>query len=82
MSGDDEAESPQMSPYMVQVEGGKRYFWCSCGRSKNQPFCDGSHEGTSFQPVEFTPESDSTVSFCGCKKTDDEPYCDGSHLLY
>ena len=79
---DDEPESPQMSPYMVEVEEGKRYFWCSCGKSKNQPFCDGSHEGTSFKPVPFVAEATGTMTLCGCKKTDDEPFCDGSHLLY
>ncbi len=79
---DEEPESPQMSPYMVEVEEGKRYFWCSCGKSQKQPFCDGSHEGTSFQPVPYVAETSGTVSFCGCKKTDDHPYCDGSHLLY
>lgn len=79
---DEEPESPQMSPYMVEVEEGKRYFWCSCGKSKNQPFCDGSHAGTSFEPVAFVAETTGTVTLCGCKKTDDGPYCDGSHLLY
>ena len=82
MSDEEEPLSPQMTPYMVEVEAGKRYFWCSCGRSKNQPFCDGSHEGTSFEPVAFVAETTGTMSLCGCKKTDDEPYCDGSHLLY
>ena len=79
---DEEPQSPQMSPYMVEVEEGKRYFWCSCGKSEKQPFCDGSHEGTSFQPVPYKAEAKGTISFCGCKKTDDQPYCDGSHLLY
>lgn len=79
---DEEPESPQMSPYMVEVEEGKRYFWCSCGKSQNQPFCDGSHAGTSFTPVAFKAEKSGTVTFCGCKKTDDQPFCDGSHLLF
>lgn len=79
---DEEPESPQMSPYMVDVEEGKRYFWCSCGKSQKQPFCDGSHKGTSFTPVAFVADMTGTMSLCGCKLTDDEPHCDGSHLLY
>ncbi len=79
---DEEPESPQMSPYMVEVKEGKQYFWCSCGKSKNQPFCDGSHAGTSFEPVPFVAEKTGTMSLCGCKKTDDGPHCDGAHLLY
>ena len=46
----------QKSSYQVELEEGKTYYWCSCGRSKNQPFCDGSHEGTEFKPVAFTAE--------------------------
>ncbi|ATE59730.1 CDGSH iron-sulfur domain-containing protein [Thauera sinica] len=66
-------------PYVVEAEAGKQYFWCACGRSRNQPFCDGSHEGSGFGPVEFTPETDGTVFLCGCKHTAGVPYCDGSH---
>lgn len=79
---DEEPESPQMSPYMAEVVEGKRYFWCSCGKSKNQPFCDGAHKGTDFKPIPFVAETTGTVTLCGCKKTDDGPWCDGSHLLY
>lgn len=71
--------SPQNAPYAVDVEAGKTYFWCSCGRSKSQPFCDGSHSGTTFQPVAFKAEKTETVYFCGCKKTANQPLCDGSH---
>ncbi len=71
--------SPQNAPYAVDVEAGKEYYWCACGRSKNQPFCDGSHQGTDFQPVEFTAEKTETVYLCGCKKTGSVPFCDGSH---
>ncbi|MDH5601758.1 MAG: CDGSH iron-sulfur domain-containing protein [Gammaproteobacteria bacterium] len=74
-----ESLSPQNAPYVVEVEEGKSYYWCSCGRSKSQPFCDGSHKGTDFQPVEFTAEKNETVYFCGCKKTGNVPFCDGSH---
>lgn len=82
MSDDEEPESPQMSPYMVDVVEGKRYFWCSCGKSKKQPFCDGAHAGTSFQPITFVAERTGSLSLCGCKLTDDGPWCDGTHLLY
>lgn len=69
----------QKTPYAVDVEEGTTYYWCACGRSKNQPFCDGSHEGTDFQPVAFTAEKSEKVYLCGCKKTANKPFCDGSH---
>ena len=71
--------SPQNGPYEVEVEQGKSYYWCACGRSKSQPFCDGSHQGTDFQPKEFTAEKTETVYLCGCKKTENQPFCDGTH---
>lgn len=71
--------SPQNKPYAVEVEAGKSYYWCACGRSKNQPYCDGSHQGTDFQPVTFTAKKTDTVYLCGCKKTGNQPFCDGSH---
>lgn len=74
-----EIVSPQNEPYATEVEQGKTYYWCACGRSKNQPFCDGSHKGTDFEPVAFTAEKTETVYFCGCKKTGNPPMCDGSH---
>jgi CDGSH-type Zn-finger protein len=74
-----EPTSPQNEPYTVEVEQGKSYYWCACGRSKNQPFCDGSHKDTEFQPVAFTAEKTDTVYLCGCKKTGNQPFCDGSH---
>ena len=55
------------SPFAVEVEKGKDYYWCSCGRSKSQPFCDGSHKGSTFTPTKFTAEESKTVYFCGCK---------------
>ncbi len=67
------------APYAVEVENGKQYFWCSCGRSKKQPFCDGSHEGTGFRPQLYTAHETKTVHFCGCKATKTSPLCDGSH---
>ena len=63
----------------VMVEAGETYWWCACGRSKSQPFCDGSHKVTSFTPVEFKPEKSEDVWFCSCKRTNKKPICDGSH---
>ncbi len=69
----------QKAPYPVEVEEGKNYFWCACGRSKKQPFCDGSHKGTGFSPVKYTAETSKKVFFCGCKHTGNPPLCDGTH---
>jgi len=69
----------QKAPFPVSVEAGKSYFWCACGRSASQPFCDGSHKGTGLAPVRFTPEADGKVAFCGCKQTGTAPKCDGTH---
>ena len=75
----DQPQIAQKSPYQVDVEAGKSYFWCACGRSKNQPFCDGSHKGTGLSPVQFKPEESKTVWLCGCKQTRTRPMCDGTH---
>lgn len=69
----------QKAPYAVEVEAGKSYWWCSCGRSKSQPFCDGGHQGTAFNPVEYRAEKTGTVYFCGCKHSGNGVLCDGSH---
>ena len=69
----------QKSPYQVDVEAGKSYFWCACGRSKTQPFCDGSHKGTGLTPVQFKAEESKTVWLCGCKQSKGRPMCDGTH---
>lgn len=69
----------QKSPVAVDVETGKSYWWCSCGRSQSQPFCDGSHAGTGFTPVEYKAEQGGTVYFCGCKHSKNGVLCDGSH---
>ncbi|MBX6368263.1 MAG: CDGSH iron-sulfur domain-containing protein [Rhodospirillales bacterium] len=69
----------QRGPYGVKVEAGKSYFWCACGRSKTQPFCDGSHKGTGLAPVMFKAEKTEELWFCGCKATATKPFCDGSH---
>jgi CDGSH iron-sulfur domain-containing protein 3 len=69
----------QTTPYAVEVEAGKSYFWCACGQSSRQPFCDGSHKDTGFTPVKFTAEAARKVFFCGCKASARAPLCDGSH---
>lgn len=65
--------------YYHEIKAGKRYLWCSCGRSKTQPFCDGSHAGSGFVPIAFQAERDEDVIFCGCKHTGMGPFCDGTH---
>jgi len=75
----DEAKIAQKAPYPVEVEAGETYYWCACGHSKNQPFCDGSHQGTGFEPVAFTAEKSETAYLCGCKRTANKPLCDGTH---
>ena len=67
------------APIPVAVEAGKSYWWCACGLSKKQPFCDGSHKTTSFTPVEFKAEAAGKVFFCTCKRSAKKPLCDGSH---
>ncbi|MBM3516537.1 MAG: CDGSH iron-sulfur domain-containing protein [Alphaproteobacteria bacterium] len=69
----------QQSPFEVPVKRDRKYFWCACGRSRKQPFCDGSHKGTGFEPVEFVAAADEKVWLCGCKRTGTRPFCDGTH---
>nr|MDJ0740308.1 thiamine pyrophosphate-binding protein [Gammaproteobacteria bacterium] len=66
-------------PQPVELKEGETVWWCSCGRSKNQPFCDGSHQGSDFEPVEFTADKAGKFFFCLCKRTASAPLCDGSH---
>ena len=72
-------EIAQKAPYPVEVTAGRKYWWCACGKSAKQPFCDGSHQGTEFTPVTFEAAATKTVYFCGCKATAKAPLCDGSH---
>ncbi len=73
-----EATIAQKEPYTEELEAGT-YHWCACGRSKNQPFCDGSHKDTGIEPVEFELTEKKTVYLCGCKQTAGQPFCDGAH---
>jgi CDGSH iron-sulfur domain-containing protein 3 len=73
---------PEMSgrePIAIEVEAGKMYWWCACGLSKRQPFCDGSHRKTNFTPVEYRAEKAGKAFFCACKRSTKKPLCDGSH---
>jgi CDGSH-type Zn-finger protein len=74
-----EAVIAQKKPYVVDVEEGKTYYWCKCGQSKKQPFCDASHKRTPFNPVVFKATETKKMYFCGCKTTSNQPFCDGSH---
>jgi CDGSH-type Zn-finger protein len=68
-----------LKPQKVELEGGKTYYFCSCGLSENQPFCDGAHKGTGFKSIHYTPENDETKWACCCKCSKTMPFCDGSH---
>lgn len=69
----------QKAPYAVDVEAGKTYFWCACGRSAHQPFCNGAHKGSGISPLKFVADESKTVYLCGCKQTAHPPFCDGTH---
>ena len=70
----------QGSPYAVEVEAGKTYFWCQCGLSIKQPFCDGTHKSTPFTPIKYEAEESKKIFFCGCKQSVRKPLCDGTHM--
>ncbi len=76
---DQRSSAPLNSPVTAEVEAGKTYQWCACGKSKSQPFCDGSHQGSEFEPLVFTAEKTGVVTFCGCKQSRNGALCDGSH---
>ena len=67
------------APIGVDVVEGKSYYWCTCGKSSKQPFCDGSHKGTEFTPLAYKADETKRMFFCACKKTSNQPFCDGSH---
>jgi len=69
----------QTAPIPVDVEAGKTYFWCACGKSQKQPFCDGSHKGTTFSPIKYEAKQAAKVFFCCCKHSKRAPVCDGTH---
>lgn len=74
-------EKPQIAnkaPILKEMEAGT-YYWCACGKSGNQPFCDGSHKDTLFTPMKVEIEQDKKVFWCTCKQTGNAPFCDGSH---
>lgn len=67
------------TPFPIEVEAGRTYWWCACGQSRRQPFCDGSHQGSEFQPLAWQAGATTRVWFCGCKHSGTAPLCDGSH---
>lgn len=73
-----EPQIPQKSPYVIEEEPGVKW-WCSCGRSKNQPYCDGSHAGTDLTPIQVEIKEAKKIAWCGCKQSGNNPYCDGTH---
>lgn len=74
-----EPKIAQKSPYPIDVVAGKSYYWCACGKSATQPFCDGSHKGSDFTPLKYDATESKTIYFCGCKHSATPPLCDGSH---
>ena len=74
-----EPEMPAREPFCEQLKAGETYWWCACGRSNNQPFCDGSHAGSDFSPLEYVVTEEKNVALCNCKHSQGPPLCDGSH---
>lgn len=75
----EEPKVAQKAPMAVEVEAGKSYFWCACGRSQKQPFCDGSHKGTGLAPIKYEAGESGKKFFCCCKASGKAPLCDGTH---
>ena len=71
-------EIPQKAPYVKKMPAGT-YWWCACGKSQNQPFCDGSHKGTGLAPKKVELAEETTVAWCGCKNSANGAFCDGTH---
>lgn len=78
MSDQPKPEIAQKAPYGVELEAGN-YFWCACGKSKNQPWCDGSHKGSGITPMKVEITEKKTYWMCGCKQSGKAPFCDGAH---
>jgi len=76
----EKAKVAGTTPQIEQLEEGKTYAWCSCGKSENQPWCNGAHAGSEFAPQVFKAEESKTAAICMCKQTKNPPYCDGSHI--
>lgn len=74
-----EPETAKEKPAVMELEPGKSYWWCACGMSQGQPFCDGSHKGTDFVPIEVKVDERKNYALCQCKRTADSPWCDGAH---
>ncbi len=75
----NEPEIGGRRPLLINVVAGESYWWCACGRSKTQPFCDGSHKGTGLGPLKTEIKEAKTVAWCGCKRSRNAPFCDGTH---
>ncbi|HEY1719976.1 MAG TPA: CDGSH iron-sulfur domain-containing protein [Magnetospirillaceae bacterium] len=69
----------QKAPYKVDLKEGEQYWWCACGLSKSQPFCDGSHKTTEFRPLQYKATETKEAWLCGCKQSASTPFCDGTH---
>lgn len=75
------AAKNEVAPCQADLVEGARYEWCPCARTKSPPFCDGSHEGSSCEPLRFVARRTETANLCGCGETDDAPFCDGTHNI-
>ena len=69
-------------PARIALEQGKKYFFCMCGKSRKQPFCDGSHQGSEFTPMAFSCDESKDYFLCQCKHSANKPYCDGTHKRF
>lgn len=69
---------PQKAPYVIDTKPGK-YYWCACGKSSDQPFCNGAHKTTEFKPIPIEITDEKKVAWCGCKHSGNKPFCDGTH---